>query len=283
MTASQPIVGLTLNFRDVPRTLRCVNSLLAEGATYVLVWDNSEDGGTSADSLQGKLRHEARVEVVCSSTNLGFAAAVNRGIALIKERFGNDWVLLINNDAVLLPGAVANLAAVLEHQPQAIIAYPAIDHAGTVIGTVYYQRHSGLLTHSPLPGSFGYASGCCLLIAVARVKKTIFDEDFFMYGEDWTLGWEMREQGMTHVPQTLVFHEGSASSGLGSEFYETCMVAAHWLSARKLAKNSWDYLLLIMGRLFALTLRGVLRALRYRSLIPLRALLHGWRIAKTSH
>jgi len=283
MTTSRPIVGLTLNYRDATRTLRCVKSLLSEGAVYVLIWDNSGDGGVSADSLQKKLEHETRVEVVRNSTNLGFAAGVNRGIALIKEQFDNVWVLLINNDAILLPGAMGSIVAALAKQTRAVIAYPDIDNDGYVVGTVYYQRHTGILSRKPLPGSLPHGSGCCVLIAPERIETKLFDEDFFMYGEDAELGARLGDCKMVHVPQTLVFHEGSASSGLGSEFYENRMVAAHWLLARKLAKNSGDYLLLIMGRLFALTLRGVLRALRYRSLIPLRALLHGWRTAKTGY
>jgi len=281
MTASRPIVGLTLNYRDAVRTLRCVQSLLMENVEHVIIWDNSEDGGKSVDSLKSNLKQESRVEIVSSTTNLGFAAAVNRGISLIKERYARALVLLINNDARLLPGAAATLAVALDCQPQAAIAYPDIDHAGTILGTIYYQRYTGLLTHRRLPGSFAYASGCCLLIDMDRVEPPLFDEDFFMYGEDWLLGWKLREQEkMLHVPETLVFHEGSASSGLGSEFYETRMVAAHWLSVGKLAENRWDYLLLMVGRLLMLSIRGGVRVIRYRSIIPLRALLQGWHMAK---
>ena len=280
MTSHPPIIGLTLNYRDVSRTITCVRSLLDEGAAHVLIWDNSEDGGASADALSESLNQDSRVGIERSPANLGFAAGVNRGMEWIARRFGTSWVLLINNDARLLPGAIEALAGTLTRKNQAVIAYPNIDHSGDVIGTVYYQRHTGLLTQRPLPGSFPYASGCCLLIAPERINQPLFDEDLFMYGEDWVSGWKLGAQGMAHVPKTLVFHEGSTSSGLGSEFYETHMVAAHWTLARKLARTPRDRALMMTARLFTLTARAFLRAFRYRSIVPLRALREGWRIAR---
>ncbi len=281
MTSHPPIIGLTLNYRDAARTLTCVRSLLDEGATHVLIWDNSADGGASADTLSENLNQDSRIGIERSLSNLGFAAGVNRGMEWIARRFDISWVLLINNDACLLPGAIEALAETLTRHERAVIAYPDIDQGGRISSTVYYQRHTGLLTPKPLPGSLPHASGCCLLIAPERTEPALFDEDFFMYGEDAELGARLGMRGMAHVSQTLVFHEGSAGSGLGSKFYETHMVAAHWMLARKLARTPLDRTLLMTARLFILTARALLRAFRYRSIAPLRALREGWRIART--
>ncbi len=277
MSTYPPVVGLTLNYRDAIRTIRCVNSLLSEGAVHVLVWDNSEDDGASVDTLKEKFIHDDRVSIERSPINIGFAAGVNRGLDWITAHFSKTWVLLLNNDAWLLSGAIKSLAVALKDQTQAIIAYPDIDNDGCIVGTVYYQRHTGILSRTPLPGSLPHGSGCCLLIALERIETKLFDEDFFMYGEDAELGARLGACKMVHVPQTLVFHEGSASSGLGSEFYETRMVIAHLLLARKLAQGPLDYMLLMTVRLFTLSARGLMRAVRYRSIIPLWALLQGWR------
>lgn len=280
MTTHPPVVGLTLNYRHASRTLRCVQSLLDEGSAHVLVWDNSDDAGASTGVLAESLKGESRVSIERSPVNLGFSAGVNRGIAWITARFGKTWVLLLNNDAQLSPGAISSLTKALAEGPHAVISYPDIDHAGDIRGTTYYQRHTGLLTRKPLPGSLPHASGCCLLIAPERMGAKLFDEDFFMYGEDAELGARLGAHAMAHVPETLVYHEGSVSSGLGTEFYEVHMVAAHWILARKLALNPQDSGLLLTVRLFTLSLRAVLRAFRYRSIIPLRALCRGWRIAR---
>ncbi len=277
---NQPrIVGLILNYRDAARTLQCVHSLLGDGAAHVLVWDNSEDGGTAAANLQNMLVGNTRVSLEISPRNLGFAAGVNRGLAWIRARFPEAWVLLINNDAVLLPGAIDALTAALTENHAAVVAYPTIDHSGRLIGTAFYQRHFGLCVRKRLPGSIPYASGCCQLLAPERLEGVWFDEDFFMYGEDVELGHRLGEQRMVHVPDVWVRHEGSASSGMGSPFYEARMVAAHWLLARKLARNRWQLGLFWLGRIIVLPVRAVLRAWRYRSLIPLRSFLQGWRLA----
>ncbi|MCX8049021.1 MAG: glycosyltransferase family 2 protein [Methylohalobius sp.] len=273
------LIGLTLNYRDVPRTQRCVKSLLAEGVEQVLVWDNSEDNGTSAAALRQAFAHTQKVLIHESPTNLGFATGVNRALTLITEQTPNAWVLLINNDAVLLPGALVALRQALETHPHAVLAYPTIDHGGRLIGTAYYHRVLGLITTRPLPGSIPYASGCCQLIAPARYPGLLYDEDFFMYGEDTELGWRLGPERMVHVPQLLVDHEGSASSGMATDFYETRMAECHWRLTKKLAKNRIDLALLYLGRLLTLPLRALIRTLRYRSPIPLKALAKGWRLA----
>lgn len=275
-----PIIGLTLNFRDAKRTLRCVESLLINGAAHVVVWDNSDDDGLSAGQLAEKLVGNGKVSLLVSPANLGFSAAVNRGISWIGSQFGDAWVALINNDAEFLPGALLILSSALMNSPEAILACSDIDNEGRRTSTVYYQRWSGILSAKKVVGSAPHASGCAMLIAPERIEQFLFDECFFMYGEDAELGWRMLRSGkkFVHVPQVLVFHEGSASSGVGSEFYETRMVAAHFILAKKLATGSLDYGVLIFTRFLTLTARALLRTLRYHSDLPLRALFGGWKI-----
>jgi GT2 family glycosyltransferase len=275
------IVGLTLNYRDAERTSRCITSLLADGAAAVLVWDNSEDDGVSARELDQRWAREARVIVEASPRNLGFAAGVNRGIEVILARWPQAWVMLLNNDAVLQRGALVTLASALNDQPRAVIAYPRVDHGGQVIGTVYYQRWFALLRFDrPWPGSFPYPSGSALLIAPERIELPLFDEDFFMYGEDVMLGWRLGAARMVHVPQVLVRHEGSASSRNGSVFYELHVAAGHWRLAHKLANNPADAALLFAGRCISLSARALIRAVRSRSLIPVLAFFKGLRLAR---
>ncbi len=271
MKEYRPIIGLTLNYRDANRTIRCIDSMLSEGVSHVLIWDNSEDNGTSGATLSSNLSGDPKVSVKVSPTNLGFAAGVNRGIEWIMARFDQAWVLLLNNDARLLPGAIFSLSEALSRHSQAVIAYPKINHAGRILGTVYYQRHTGLLTTRPLPGSFPYASGCCQLIAVERCESPIFDEDFFMYGEDWAQGWTLGEKQIAHVPQPLVVHEGSASSGLGSEFYEMCILIGHWILSGKISQSYYGRVFTFLGHYITLAGRAILRSVRYQSITPLCA------------
>lgn len=273
------VVGLTLNYRDAARTLRCVSSLLADQVPHVLVWDNSEDSGHSANDLRSLIAGDPRVSIAVSDHNMGFAAGVNRGLAWISTHFPGAWVLLINNDAILVAGATIAMVQKLERMPEAVIAYPTIDHGGSRIGTAFYQPHFGLITKTRLPGGIPYASGCCQLLDPSRLEGPWFDEEFFMYGEDMELGYRLGMRRMLHVPDAWVLHEGSASSHVGSLFYETRMVAGHWLLVGKLAKNRFELVTFYVGRGVSLILRAVLRAWRHGSWEPLKGLREGTRLA----
>lgn len=274
-----PIIGLTLHYRHAALTDRCVRSLLADGADAVLVRDNTGDGGESAKGITVCQEQPDRVVLQISPANLGFAAGVNRGIEAILARWPQAWVFLLNNDAEVIPSAVSTLSEALAVHSSAVVAYPSMQQGAVIFGETFYQCHLGLFTKQQLPESIRYPSGCALLIAPERIELPLFDEDFFMYGEDVMLGARLGPQRMVHVPEVLVRHAGNAGSGQGSAFYEERMVTAHWLLARKLAKNRLELGLYLLGRALSLSARALLRALRQRSLVPITALWRGWRLA----
>lgn len=278
-------VGLLLNFRDAIRSATCAKSLLDNDVSHVIVWDNSEDGGQSAEMLVRAFESEPRVHVHVSPHNLGFAASVNRCLELCRSWHPGSRVLLINNDATLLPGGFSELERAVEEHPTALLAHPAIVQSDGIRRQGFYHRQTGLLFSHRWPGCFVYASGCCLLLATERMDdEPLFDEDFFMYGEDAELAWRLsRRSGAMHfVDQPLVLHEGSASSGLGSPFYEAHMVAAHLILARKLARTGAGVVLLMALRMPVLVARAVVRSLRFRSGAPFRALAVGVGLARRS-
>lgn len=267
-----PVIGLTLHYRHAALTDRCVRSLLANGADAVLVWDNTGDGGESARNIAVRHEQPDRVKLEISSVNLGFAAGVNRGIEAILGRWAQAWIFLVNNDAEVLPGAIDALRATLQAAPNAVVAYPGMQQGASLFGLTYYQPLLGLFATKQLPGSIRYPSGCALLIAPERIELPLFDEDFFMYGEDVMLGARLGPQRMAHVPEILVRHTGNAGSGQGSAFYEERIVAAHWLLARKLSRSRPKYIANLLGRFLTLPARAAVRSVRLRSLTPWRAL-----------
>lgn len=280
MILGRIVCAVLLNYRDSARTIVCVQSLLREGVDRVLVWDNSEDGGFSSGQVIDKFCADLRVVVHVSPKNIGFGAGVNRSVELCSGDYPGCLVLVINNDAYLLPGALGALANALAENGKAKISVPLIDHSGVVRGKAFYHRVTGLLDWQERRGCFSYPSGCCFLLASERVSMPLFDEDFFMYGEDWELGRRMSGEGdVVYLEDVLVFHEGTASSGFASRFYEERMVAAHLIMAKKISKTRWDFLLLTLVRIFVLSARAIFRSVRYRSLMPVKALWYGANIA----
>jgi GT2 family glycosyltransferase len=281
MMRTPDVTAILLNYRDAKRSLSCIESVLAEGADHVLVWDNSADEGLSATEIAQKNPDTNRVQVKVSETNLGFAAGVNRAVEQVLRDNPKTWIFLINNDAVLRSGALTALHTALQGNPSAKLVVPLIDNAGTVTGKNYYQRLSGLLFFDkPKFDCFPYPCGCAFLFAPERLHLPLFNEKFFMYGEDCELGYRLSgQEEIVYLDQVLVNHEGSASSGLGSMFYEERMVACHWLLAGSLAKSFPQLIIYILVRFFVLSARACLRACRYCSIIPFRALWRGTLIA----
>ncbi|MGC1549553.1 MAG: glycosyltransferase [Rhodanobacter sp.] len=278
---THPVIALVINFRDACRTARCIESLLDDDVEHVVVWDNSADGGVSAEELAVLVAGDTRVSIEVCTRNLGFAAGVNSGLQICRQRMEKAWVLLINNDAIAPLGLASKLASALALHSCTLLAFPALIHSGHRLDEIYYQRWFAMLSDRCIPGAFRVPRGCCLMLATNRWSGPLFDEDFFMYGEEIELGWRLREKqdAMAHVSDALVQHEGSASSRLGSLFYETRVVAAHLILARKLARSRIDVWLLYMLRLPVLLARATVRSLRFRSLTPWLALWSGLQIA----
>lgn len=267
--------AITIHFRKPALTAACIDSLLADGWAPILVWDNSADDGRSLQTLTARYGKDPRVQLVNNPVNLGFGKGMNAALAELERRGHAGPVLLVNNDTEVLPGMRAALLAALPRDSAvpALVA-PKILQDGKAQGWLYYHRWLALVTRRPLPGSFAYLSGCCLLVQRADNAAPLFDEDFFMYGEDVELSWRWQKQGgaLVLLEGVWVRHAGSASSGQASATYERFLVESHWLLARKLADGPLQAALMRLLRVPSLTLRAVLRSLRYRSWVPLRSL-----------
>ncbi len=266
--------AITIHFRKPELTSRCVDSLLDDGWEPIVVWDNSDDGGVSLKILQDRYAAEPRAWLVGTSGNLGFGKGMNAALSALGQRGYKGSVLLINNDAELMPGARAAMEAQLSTSEETALIALRLMQNGHEQGWLYYQPWLALVTHRPLPGSFAYLSGCCMLIQRQDNAQPLFDEDFFMYGEDVELSWRMRREGarILLLDQSYVQHQGAASSGQASAAYERFLVQSHWLLAEKLSSNAASRMLMRSLRVSSLLARACVRSWRYRSWVPLRAL-----------
>jgi GT2 family glycosyltransferase len=269
-------VAVLLHFRNVSLSERCVASLAAEKVDAVYVVDNSEDGGASLAILRNTLQSAPiRICYLEPGVNLGFAAGVNLAVGAIACTGREVDLLLINSDAVLAPTTVVSLRdAVSGIAP--VIAAPSIEGpTGLVSARTYYRHLSGAITPAG-PGWRGHAllGGACLMLHRSLVSTPLFDEAFFFYGDDIELSFRMARKGvaLVDVPEGIVVHQGSGSSGNGSLFYEYHMNRAHLLIVRKLGYGPFGRTFLSLGRVFSLTLRAMVRSLRYRSWRPWKGL-----------
>jgi len=222
------VVVVSYNSRGTLR--ECVESLSTASDLRVIVVDNaSQDRGVETVE-------DLPISIIRLESNGGFAHGCNRG-----WRAGSaPYVLFLNPDARLQPGASKRLAEVLEKQPEIGIAAPKIvDSNGEIdyslrrfprLRSTYAQA---VFLHRVLPRATwtaevirdhdaytrpfaaDWVSGACMLVRRELLQALGgFDEGFFMYCEDKDLCRRAHDAGFSvlFVPDVVAMHVGGASA-----------------------------------------------------------------------
>ncbi|GBF33467.1 glycosyl transferase family 2 [Desulfocucumis palustris] len=120
--------GLTsiiiLTYNELYYTRKCIESIrIYTGVPYELVLvDNGSGDGTAEflSSLQG-------AKVILNSSNLGFAAGCNQGLAAAA----GENILLLNNDTVVTPNWLGNMLGCLDSRNDIGLVGPCSNYVGS--------------------------------------------------------------------------------------------------------------------------------------------------------
>jgi GT2 family glycosyltransferase len=223
--ASVAIVIVSYNVRD--ELERCLSSLSSQRdatSTTITVVDNGSTDGT----IEMLGSHWPRVALIETGANVGFARATNTGIRTTAAEF----VLLLNPDTVVKPGALDALVHALRSRADAAAVGPRLlDGDGrpelsfgwpvSPIGELRqkltlaaYRRGSPAVVRwidrwTREPGARYWLSGACLLVRRSDLEAVgLLDERFFMYLEDVDLCLSLRRRGraVLFVPAAEVCH-----------------------------------------------------------------------------
>jgi GT2 family glycosyltransferase len=158
-----------------------------------------------------------QAQVIRNAVNRGFGAGCNAGMAAATTEF----VLLLNPDARLAPGALDTLLDAADAWPDAAILAPALldGHGARIRSTDAAQARRRRMPRrrdaEPWPEGpvcVDFASGAAMLLR--RADGLRFDESIFLFYEDDMICDTARAGGraVVHVPAAVAAHAGGRSS-----------------------------------------------------------------------
>jgi N-acetylglucosaminyl-diphospho-decaprenol L-rhamnosyltransferase len=255
------VAAIILNYFGTEKTLGCLLSLIDEELATIWLVDNSANKA-ELEKLQKALSDlpeslREKVRLLISKENLGFGKAINWAISQDKNTsLHHTHYLLLNNDAVVHSGLVRGLCDRMLAEPSCALAAPRLVYPEFELINGWYYRHLGYVTFKMTKSRIvlPFLTGCCLLVDSEIILDSgqLFDDDFFMYGEDIWLSWYVMSIGrsIASVPEVSLYHEGTGSSKKGTLFYEYHSARAHVLLAKKISRNASESALNLAGRVF---------------------------------
>ncbi|MBA3470307.1 MAG: glycosyltransferase family 2 protein [Herpetosiphonaceae bacterium] len=233
------VVILNYNSADVLQP--CLRSLLDQqwaGRLAIWVVDNA-----STDASVAMIEREfPSVQLIVSPTNAGFSAGNNLALRrILAADPAPEAVLILNPDTVVPPDGIAGLAQALAGRPKAGVVGPKLVLADGSLDlacrrsfpstAVALYRMTGLSRFFPRSRRFGRYNltyldpdqatevdsvvGAAMLVRTSVIREVgMFDEAFFMYGEDLDWCYRIKAYGwqVWYDPAVTILHYKRVSS-----------------------------------------------------------------------
>ncbi|WP_417219335.1 glycosyltransferase family 2 protein [Achromobacter spanius] len=243
MTHSLSVI--IVNYNAGPGLIPAVRAALHDAMEVLVVDNDSKDGSTEA--LETTFSADPKLKVLRNHANLGFAKGCNRGA---NAAIG-DYLLFLNPDCELQPGAVDSMMEVMKQEPTAgmvgglLLNPDGTEQAGgrRAIPTPWrsFVRAFGLarlasrwpklftdfhLHETPLPDhhvEVEAISGACMLLRRPAMQQVgLLDEAYFMHCEDldWCIRFWRERWRILFVPDARMIHHKGVSSRSRPVFVE---------------------------------------------------------------
>ena len=225
---------VTVNYKSADHLIECLRSIKEnlKNLEYEIIVIDNASGDRSVGKIQAAFSDIVLIE---NKTNLGFAKANNQGIRHSRGRY----ILLLNNDTVVLPNAVEAMVGVLKRSADIGIVgcrllnpdktpQQSFGSAAGFIGDLLQSTFSNTLfanSSNPIVEKIlarlhrsgkkvGWVCGACMLCRRESLEETgLLDENFFMYKEDMDLCISFRKKnwGIYYTPDAPIIHHLGAS------------------------------------------------------------------------
>ena len=246
------VAVIILNWKQPQLTLDTVSSFFKtkhSGFDYQIILIDNGSPDDSVKIFENAFSKNPSVTILKTKTNLGYVGGNNLGIKYgLKNKY--DYFLIVNNDVLFHPQFLEKLYKIIKHTPKSFLA-PKIYFApgfefhkdrytkkdlGRVIWSIggiidwqnIYGSNLGIdevdrgQYNLHLPPS-DFISGCCFLVSRQFFLDVgLFDEKYYLYLEDADLSRRAIRSGyqLKVVPDSIIWHVNSGSSGVGSNLHD---------------------------------------------------------------
>ncbi|MGB9902666.1 glycosyltransferase family 2 protein [Methanothrix sp.] len=220
------IYAIILNYNNYLDTKECIESIhhsIHPVDCIILVDNGSKDG--SIEKLEKEYGLSNKIKIIKNKINLGFSGGVNIGIQQILRATNVEYILLINNDALIDVNCLTELLKVASKSEDIGIVGPRIfyfkDNDRIWQGGGYFSKlKSGIVVPeknrlskqclADKEKEVDFISGCVMLVSKKVFEKVgLFDEDFFFYSEDVDFCLRAKKAGFSlfYVPSAIAWHK----------------------------------------------------------------------------
>lgn len=164
-----------------------------------------------------------------SQDNILFTRAINEGLRRYAYSSDFDYILVLNQDALLHPDCISEMLSVMRSNPQIGICAPialsadqSVNWAGSA-EAFPWGRHVGFnLTELPgTPFETYWVNGACMLLRTAMIREIgLLDENMKFICSDADYSFTARARGWKCfvVPTAFVNHEPSGSANVANSW-----------------------------------------------------------------
>lgn len=231
------VLAATLTWNQKGLVEECLNSLLK------LNYENYEVGVIDHNSSDGTCpmirKLYPQVHLVRHRENFGFGEGINGQLRLAIERKA-DYLLSVDNDALVDREALAEMVKVAEKDPSVGVVFPKVLYRsdtrkiwsavgiricdinwyrGEFPGLIHDEQDTGQAVEEKevnlFPGGFS-------LLRMDAVKKVGYvNPNYFIYFDDWEWFFRLYQAGFSgrYAPKALMWHEPASSIGENSQAF----------------------------------------------------------------
>lgn len=226
---------VVVNYNAGEYLQRCLASLQAHRGDVnldVLVIDNASRDGSHTAAVAA----HPWARLIANKENRGLSVAWNQGISQTQA----PYLLFLNPDAEMWCGTLAEYLRVAQEHPTAGIVGPLVRNPdGTVFSSgrpfpslpdaLGHAFLGGIAPGNPFTGRYhvsdwdrsterkvDWVSGCCMLLPRKVLEEVgVFDESFFLYGEELDMATRLASTGydVLFTPRVEIIHEIGVSTG----------------------------------------------------------------------